>query len=70
MKIAATISGAFQVSQEQWRDWNITRVFDETATFSDVIQWAKARPETKGKCGLNDILLSEVDDAHPNTHEA
>lgn len=59
MKIAATISSYYQVSQNQYKDVNTTKVFDDSISIKEIIKWAKSIDE---KISFNSILLSEVDE--------
>ena len=60
MKIAATYSSYGQISQTEYRDYNVTRIFDGSATFNDLEAWA--RELTNGKDGWHDLRLSTVDE--------
>lgn len=57
MKIAATISNYYQVSQEDYRDIRITKVFSESATIHEIIEWAKTIDQSTT---FHSISLSEV----------
>lgn len=59
MKIAATISAYHQVSQSQYRDVNTTKVFDDTTSIKEIINWAKSIDD---RLTFHSILLSEVVD--------
>lgn len=61
MKIAATYSSYGQVSQTEYRDFNVTRIFDGSATFNDLETWA--RHVTNGRDGWESLRLSSVDES-------
>ena len=60
MKIAATYSICGQVSQTEYRDHNVTRIFDGTHTLNDLESWA--RKLTNGREGWQSLCLSSVED--------
>jgi hypothetical protein len=41
MKTAVTVTFCVQIGMETWRDVNTTKVFEETATLKEIIDWAK-----------------------------
>lgn len=60
MKIAATISNFIQVSQEQYRDIHITKVFELSSSIDDMLQWAKTIDKN---ADFHSLLLSVVEDS-------
>ena len=60
MKIAATYSSYGQVSQTKYRDYNVTRIFDGSATFNDLEAWARGL--TNGRDGWESLRLSCVEE--------
>lgn len=57
IKIGATISKVFQVSQEQYRDVSYTKVFTEAASIKEIIDWAKTVDKN---ATFHSIKFSEV----------
>ena len=62
MKIAATISDCHQVGMDEWRDVNVTRVFDSSDSIDSMIAWAKTISQGHD---FHSLKLSEVVDASP-----
>ena len=58
MRIAVTVSGVYQVSQNEFRDWNKTKIFEETDTFKDVIEFG--RIHYKDNFCFSELKFSEV----------
>lgn len=57
MKIAVTVSVFMQVSQEQYRDVPITKVFDSSQSIDEMLEWAKTIDE---RVDFHSLTFSEV----------
>lgn len=57
MKTGITIIDPKQVSMDEWRDFRITKVFDDTATIGDIKKFISRN----GKLSLDKVGLSGVD---------
>lgn len=59
MKISATLSACEQIGIDSFRDRHITKIFETSNTFDDVLNWAKSLdPRNR----LSDVLIAEVVD--------
>lgn len=57
MKIAVTLDGFYQVSQEEWRDKSTTKIFEDTVSIAAMLEWARTR---SSHYELSDLKISEV----------
>lgn len=57
MKVVATVTNCAQVGIDQWRDKNISRVFNGDKTLQDLIRWA-ADETSNNNIDICDIKLS------------
>jgi len=58
MKIAATITGAEQVSEDAWNTVRTTKIFNSSDSIDDILKWASDFLRRQAK--LSDFTLAEV----------